>query len=143
MSRLVPPSGVNPPAWFEAAGHERIDLGALAGRLCDLYYDVHPDDAERYGDAGRAWCEHDSRYLLAWALEDARAGAVDAVEQVRWLGRVLAGRGFPVERLADHAELTAAVLGTAVAAPLGERAAERMTAAARSLREGVPAARPG
>lgn len=136
MSRLAPPGGVSAPESFEAPDGTRIDLGVLARRLCDLYYDVHPDDLERYGSVGRAWCEHDSRYLLAWALEDARAGAVDVVEQVRWLGRVLAARGYPVDRLADHAELTGAVLRAAVPGSLGPSAAERMAAAGRALREG-------
>lgn len=110
MSRVAPPSGANPPESFELADGTQVDLGPLARRLCQLYYDVYPDDLERYGTAGQAWCEHDSRYLLAWALEDARAGTVDCVEQVAWLGRVLKGQAFPIERLARHVELTAAVL---------------------------------
>jgi hypothetical protein len=133
MSRTVPPSGVNPPAAFELSDGTRVDLGLLAGQLCGLYYDVYPDDLERYGNAGEAWCDHDSRYLLAWGLEDARAGTVDCVEQVQWLGRVLAARAFPIERLARHVELTAAVLRTAGLGEIGSQAAERMSRAAGSL----------
>ena len=133
MSRSAPPSGVNPPEAFELSDGTQIDLGPLAGQLCGLYYDVYPDDLERYGTAGQAWCDHDSRYLLAWALEDARASTVDCVEQVQWLGRVLAARAFPIERLARHVELTAAVLRTADLGDLGSRAAERMCQAASLL----------
>jgi hypothetical protein len=133
VTRPEPPSGVNPPAAVGAGDGTSIDLAPLATRLCDLYFDAYPDDVERYGPAGRAWCDHDSRYLLAWALEDARAGTVDTVEQVVWLGRVLAGRSFPVERLARHVGLTADVLAADVAAPLGPRAAERARDAADAL----------
>ena len=133
MSRSAPPSGVNPPEAFELSDGTQIGLGPLAGQLCGLYYDVYPHDLERYGTAGQAWCDHDSRYLLAWALEDARAGTVDCVEQVQWLGRVLAARAFPIERLARHVELTAAVLRTAGLGDVGSRAAERMCQAASLL----------
>lgn len=134
MREIAPPSGAAPPAIFELADGHRLDLGPLAERLCDLYYDMHPDDAERYGPVGRTWCDHDSRYLLAWALEDARAGMVDVVAQVQWLGRILGARGFPVERLARHVVFAAAVLDTAGLGDLGTRAAERMKEAAEALR---------
>lgn len=133
MTRPAAPSGVSPPEAFELADGTRVDLGRLARQLCERYYDVYPDDLERYGAAGQAWCEHDSRYLLAWALEDARAGAVDCVAQVRWLAGVLAARAFPIERLARHVELTAAVLRAPALGDTGARAAERMSQAASAL----------
>ena len=133
MNRLVPPSGADPPSSFELADGTMIDLGTIARLLTDQYYEVYPDDLERYGASGRAWCEHDTRYLLAWALEDARAGTVNCIEQVQWLGRVLASRSFPLERLARHAWLTAAVLRSPEFGETGARAAERMSDAASSL----------
>ena len=78
----------------------------------------------------------DSRYLLAWALEDARAGAVDCVAQVQWLARVLTARDFPIERLARHVELTADVLRDPSLGEVGIRAAGRMGQAARALTAG-------
>ena len=138
MSRPAPPSGVVPPAWFELDGGTRVDLGPLAGRLCGLYFTAYPDDVERYGSAGQAWCDHDSRYLLAWALEDARIGAVDCVAQVQWLGRVLAARDFPLERLTRHVEMTAEVVRTAGLGELGEQAARRLELAAGSLSADPP-----
>jgi hypothetical protein len=46
--------------------------------VCDRYYALYPDDLERYGPTGQGGCDHDSRYLIAWGLEeDARAGTVD------------------------------------------------------------------
>jgi hypothetical protein len=133
MTRAAPPSGAAPPRAFEFADGTVIDLGPLALELCTRYYDVYPDDLERYGEPGRAWCEHDSRYLLAWALEDGRAGAVNCVEQVQWLARVLVARAFPIERLARHVELTAAILRAPRLGDVGIRASERMTEAASTL----------
>ena len=134
MNRTEPPSGDPPPQTFELTAGTKIDLGPLARQLSARYYETYPDDLERYGDAGRAWCEHDSRYLLAWALEDGRSGAVDCVAQVAWLGRVLTARAFPVDRLVHHVELTATLLRTVALGHTTDRAAERMADAASQLR---------
>lgn len=133
MNRPEPPSGATPPQTFELADGITIDLGPLAFELCEQYYQLYPDDVERYGPAGQMWCEHDTRYLLAWALEDARAGTLDCVEQVQWLGRVLSGRGFPVERLVTHVQLTAAILNAAGLGETCSRAAGRLEQAASTL----------
>jgi hypothetical protein len=137
-SPTAAPSGANPPQTFELENGTEVDLGPLADQLCERYYDIYPDDLERYGAAGRAWLEHDSRYLLAWGLEDARAGMVDCVEQVRWLGRVLANRSFPIQRLARRVELTAAVTRSSGLGEVGDRAAARMAQAAAALVETQP-----
>jgi hypothetical protein len=133
MSRPVPPSGVNPPQNVQLGDGTEIFLAPLARKLCEHYYAMYPDDLERYGPEGQGWCEHDSRYLLAWGVEDARAHTVDCVAQVQWLGRVLAARAFPIERLARHVELTAEILRTSELGDLGKQAGERMSEASRSL----------
>jgi hypothetical protein len=130
MSRGVAPSGANPPESFELDDGTQVDLTPLARRICELYYEVYPDDLERYGTAGQGWCDHDTRYLLAWALEDARCGTVDCVEQVAWLGRVLKGREFPIERFVRHLELAAGVLRGAQLGEIDQRAAARISEAA-------------
>ncbi len=137
MTRRNPPGGVTPPAAFELADGSHVDLGPLAARLCRAYYEAYPDDLERYGSAGQAWCDHDSRYLLAWALEDARAGTVDCVAQVQWLARVLTARAFPIERLARHVELASDVLRHPSLGDVGFRAARRMGHAVRALTAGL------
>jgi hypothetical protein len=134
MNRAAAPTGATPPQMFMLTDGTTIDLGPLARRLSTEYYKAYPDDLERYGDAGQAWCEHDSRYLLAWALEDARSGSVDCVAEVAWLGRVLNAREFPIDRLAHHVELTATLLRTAALGPTTDRAAERLAEAADQLR---------
>ena len=92
-----------------------------------------PTTSNATGPPDEAWCEHDSRYLIAWALEDARASTLDCVEQVQWLARVLAERSFPIERLARHVELTAAILRTPELGDIGSRAADRLSHAASLL----------
>ena len=57
--------------------HERIDPDLnLAIRLERL---EHPDEQERYGKAGMAWCIHDNQHILNWAaLESNGYGASSA-----------------------------------------------------------------
>ena len=133
MNRTEPPSGAKAPQSIELANGTTVDLGPLAQQLCQDYFELYPDDLDRYGPAGRAWCEHDSRYLLAWALEDARAGTIDCVEQVKWLGRVLAARSFPIKRLAAHVQLTATALQVPELGETGILAADRISQAATAL----------
>jgi hypothetical protein len=105
MRRVAPPSGAPAP---EAA--DGLDLRALALDVTDRYGREFPDEDERYDPAiWRAWCRHDAQYLLQWGILDDR-GIVNLDEQVAWLGRVLAARGFPLDRLARTLELCADVV---------------------------------
>jgi hypothetical protein len=128
LSRAVaPPSGVAPP--IEAAGPDGpIDLLTLARAVCARYRGEFPDEQERYGDAGHAWCVHDNQHLLNWAVLDVHAGVLDLLGQVAWLARVLEARDFPLPRLARNLELDAEVvrerLGDAALAARLEEAAE-------------------
>ena len=133
MNRTEPPSGVTPPQTFGLADGTTIDLGPLAEALSNEYFERYPEDLERYAPAARAWCDHDTRYLLAWALEDARAGTVDCVEQVLWLGRVLAGRSYPIDHLVAHVRLVAIALRIPELGDTGARASERIDQAADAL----------
>jgi hypothetical protein len=119
-----------PPTVERLPDGREADLVALAGEICGHYAAEYPDERERYGDVGRAWCLHDNQHLLQWAVLDVR-GLVRLDEQVAWLGRVLEARDFPLDRLARNLDLAAEVVrdrlgasgdGAAVAAAL-ERAA--------------------
>jgi hypothetical protein len=119
-----------PPAAERLPGGREADLLALAREICARYAAEYPDERERYGDAGRAWCVHDNQHLLQWAVLDVR-GLVSLDDQVAWLGRVLQARDFPLDRLARDLDLAGAVVrerlgagdGAAVAAALGRAAA--------------------
>ncbi len=98
------PSGA--PAPEEADG---LDLRRMAEVVTDRYALEFPDEDERYEPkVWRAWCRHDTQYLLHWAVLDAR-GTAKIDDQVGWLARVLAARDFPLDRLARTLELAADV----------------------------------
>ena len=80
--RPEPPGGDPPPtsAWLEDANLE-VDLSSLAHEICRRYRHEFPDEQERHGDAGHAWCVHDNLYLLCWAVE-AVNGYVDMSAEV-------------------------------------------------------------
>jgi hypothetical protein len=135
MTRPMPPSGADPPLQTRTAAGEAIDLVPLAQEICRRYSSEFPDEEERYGPAGHAWCLHDNQYLLAWAIQDARDHTVDLAEQVVWLADVLNSRGFPIARLARDLEIAAAAVSDGVDdGPLALRAASKLTAAAATLR---------
>jgi hypothetical protein len=108
-ARTAPPSGMAPPATALLPSGSEVDLLPIARDVCARYAAEFPDEQERYGDAGRAWCVHDNQHLLNWAVLDVR-GEVSLDEQVAWLGGVLEARRFPLDRLARNLDLDAAVV---------------------------------
>ena len=110
------PSGAAPPD--EAGG---LDLRELAQRVTDRYGAEFPDEDERYDPkVWRAWCRHDTQYLLQWAVLDVE-GTTSLERQVAWLAGVLEARDFPVDRLARTLELAADEAGAAARADVAER----------------------
>ena len=102
MKRTAMPSGAAPPE--EAGG---LDLRTMAERVTDRYGEEFPDEDERYEPAvWRAWCRHDTQYLLQWAVLDVEE-TTSLDRQVTWLAGVLEARGFPLDRLARTLELAA------------------------------------
>lgn len=125
------PSGAPPPAVARIAGAE-TPLGPLAVVICDRYREEFPDEAERYGDAGTAWCRHDNQWLLSWAVGDV-LGATDLCEQARWLAEVLEARGFPVDRLARDLEIAADVVADGCFGDASLAVASRLSTAAETV----------
>ena len=60
--RLAPPSGWAPPPEYREQAQE----------VCRRHFQMHPDQVERYGEHGMAWCVHDLQYVLSWAAGDAQ-----------------------------------------------------------------------
>jgi hypothetical protein len=104
-----PPSGAPPPTAAELRGHGVLDLRALAEEICERYRAEFPDEQQRYGEAGMAWCVHDNQHILNWAVTEAN-GLGGFERQVGWLAGVLEARDFPLDRLARDLEIAAAVL---------------------------------
>jgi hypothetical protein len=104
-----PPSGYPPPASAELRGGETLDLRELAEAICGRYRAEFPDEQERYGEAGMAWCVHDNQHLLNWAVTEANGfGGFEG--HLAWLAGVLDARDFPVDRLARDLEIAAEVV---------------------------------
>jgi hypothetical protein len=113
------PSGAAPPE--EAGG---LELRPLADAVVERYALEFPDEDERYEPkVWRAWCRHDTQYLLQWAVLDVELSA-DLQANVAWLARILAARDFPLDRLARTLELAADV-SPRRAAPTSPPAARR------------------
>jgi hypothetical protein len=134
-TRPAPPSGRPPPAEASLERGAPIDLVALADEVCRRYRAEFPDEQERYGDAGVAWCLHDNQHILNWAVL-ARNGYGSLERELAWLARVLAARDFPLERLRRNLEIAADVVRERVPAG-GELLADDLEAGARSVPTGA------
>ena len=104
-----PPSGQPPPATAQLRDGQALDLRSLAVEICRRYRLEFPDERERYGNAGTAWCIHDNQHILNWAVTEWN-GFGGLRSQLEWLAGVLDSRDFPVERLARDLELAVEVL---------------------------------
>lgn len=123
-----PPSGAPPPVTATLPDGGALDLRALALEICARYRAEFPDEQERYGDAGMAWCTHDNQYLLDWAVAEAN-GFGGFESQLEWLAGVLEARDFPLDRLTRDLELASAVMEA-----IDRAVAETLTAGARAVR---------
>jgi len=95
-----------PPEHATGPHGRRIDLAAIARKTCVAYDREFPDERERYGPAGAAWCRHDSQHLLNWAVLSLTQD-LDYERELAWLARILEARDFPLSRLARCLELLA------------------------------------
>jgi hypothetical protein len=106
------PSGAPPPLAAEWREGDKLDLLAIAEEICTRYRAEFPDEQERYGDAGVAWCIHDNQHILNWAVTELN-GLGGFEGKLAWLAGVLEARDFPVERLTRDLEIAAAVVADA------------------------------
>ncbi len=126
---LLPPAGGTPPPDAATLPDGTVlFLAPLAHETCRRYRAEFPDEEERYGDSGFAWCVHDTQYLLSWAAAELTVGGVFE-PQLRWLTGVLAARDFPLDRLERDLELAAV--------DLEQDHGDAATPAAAKLREGA------
>ena len=135
--RVQPPAdGDEAPRHSTALGGPAgLDLVALATALCDRYRLDFPDERERYGDAGLAWCLHDNPYLLNWAAESV-SGDLDLKQEVAWLATILEARDFPTDRLARDLDIGADVVIGRVGGRDGRELAAVLVAVAGFVRSG-------
>jgi hypothetical protein len=108
-----PPSGQPPPVSAQLPGGGSVDLRALAQEICGRYRAEFPDEEQRYGEAGMAWCLHDNQHILNWTVTEAH-GFGGLERRLDWLAGVLDARDFPLDRLARNLEIAAAVVAEAL-----------------------------
>ena len=131
---LLPPSGGDAaPVSAVLADGRALDLVGLATAICHRYREEFPDEEQRYGEAGNAWCVHDNQHLLNWAVGAVNDGS-DMKDDVAWLASVLESRGFPIERLARNLDLAGDIAGDRVAGPEGDRVSGVLRDAAEFVR---------
>lgn len=127
-SRLIGVSAINPEAGQHPipADLREVEAAIEAGDLCwqrFAYFEA------RYGERGLRFARSDA----AWLATLHRYPASRILDQVRWLGRVLAGRGMPTLLLQVQLEM---LVDTLVAALPDKRAEyQKLLAAATDLRE--------
>jgi hypothetical protein len=122
---VSPPSGRPPPGTATLPDSTELDLVSLSQEICRRYLAEFPDEVERYGPPGAAWCIHDNQHILNWAALSL-SWYVDLEKEIAWLARVLEARGFPLERLRRDLEIAAEVVE--------HEAGERVAALAAALR---------
>lgn len=135
---LRPPEGGDEaPRVSSPLGHgrETLDLVALATTISERYQLEFPDERERYGDAGFAWCVHDNQHLLNWATESVN-GELDIRQEVAWLATLLEARHYPTDRLARDLDIGADVVTNQVGGPGGRELAAVLTDTAGFVRSG-------
>jgi hypothetical protein len=134
---LRPPEGGDdaPTVSSPVDGGQVLDLVAIATAICVRYRSEYPDETERYGDAGIAWCVHDNQHLLNWAVNSAN-GVLDIEPEVAWLATVLEARDFPIDRLARDLDIGADVVLEVVGGSGGSAVAAVLTATANFVRSG-------
>lgn len=131
---LRPPSGGDAaPVSAVLAGGTSLDLVVLAAEVCRRYREEFADEAQRYGEAGNAWCLHDNQHLFNWAVEAVNDES-DMNNDVAWLASVLESRGFPVPRLARNLDLAGDVAEEQVVGQGGDRVARVLREAAGFIR---------
>jgi hypothetical protein len=131
-----PQGGVEAPRVSSPLADGRVlDLVELATEICDRYRLEFPDEQERYGAAGIAWCIHDNQHLLNWATE-AVNGDLEMNDEVAWLANVLEARDFPADRLARNLDIGADVVAQMVVGPPSRQLAAVLTDSADFVRSG-------
>lgn len=135
--QVRPPGGPPPPTAEALPDGTTVQLLPLAEEVCRRYRQEFPDEQQRYGDAGDAWCVHDNLYLFDWAVLHL-GDCADLFEEVSWLADVLEARNFPLERLARGLDLAAEVAVEQLTGRWGGHVAALMREAAADLRTRWP-----
>jgi len=108
-SRVFLVTSINPEAGYHAvpADAREVEAALRAGDLC---WQRFPYFERRYGERGARFARSDA----AWQATLHQYPSAQILQQVRWLGRVLAGRGMPTYLLEKQLEILVAELVAAI-----------------------------
>jgi heme oxygenase len=117
-SKTFTVTAINPEAGRHAVPANPIEVAAAlrAGNLC---WNQFPYFEQRYGERGRRFAQSDA----AWQATLYQFAPAQISQQVRWLGRVLAGRGMPTWLL----EVQLGILVRELSAAIPEKKSEYET----------------
>lgn len=93
-------TSINPEAGRHAVPSDAGEIEASL-RAADICWQRFPYFEQRYGERGRRFARSDA----AWQATLCRYQPAQILQQVRWLGRVLAGRGMPTLLLQVQLEI--------------------------------------
>jgi heme oxygenase len=121
-------TSINPEAGRHPVPADAREVQASL-RAADICWHRFPYFEHRYGERGRRFARSDA----AWQATLCQYEPAQIIQQVRWLGRVLAGRGMPTFLLQDQLEILVAEL--AAAHPAKKSEYEKLLLGAAELRE--------
>src|SRR5664279_619298 len=104
-------TSINPEAGRHPVPADAREVRASL-RAADICWQRFPYFEQRYGERGRRFARSDA----AWQATLCQYEPAQILQQVRWLGRVLAGRGMPTLLLQDQLEILVQELSTAIPA---------------------------
>ena len=108
LTSINPEAGRHPvPADAREVGILRVREVVGAGDAC---WQRFPYYEHRYGERGRRFARSDAAWLATLCQFD----SAQIIQQVRWLGRVLAGRGMPTLLLQIQLDILVEALAAAV-----------------------------
>jgi heme oxygenase len=102
-------TSINPDAGRHPVPSDSREVEA-AVRAGDICWELFPYFELRYGERGRRFARSDA----AWQATLCHYPAKQILQQVKWLGRVLAGRGMPTLLLQVQLEILATELSMAI-----------------------------
>ena len=108
-SRVFHVTEINPDAGQHPVPADAREVEASL-QAADICWEKFPYLKQRYGERGLRFTRSDS----AWLATLVACEPAQIIAQVRWLGRVLAGRGMPTLVLQAHLEKLVEVLSSAI-----------------------------
>jgi heme oxygenase len=102
-------TSINPEAGRHPVPADAREIHASL-EAADVCWQRFPYYEHRYGERGRCFARSDAAWLATLCQYD----PAQIIQQVRWLGRVLAARGMPTLMLQVHLEIQADALTAAV-----------------------------